>query len=743
MTVYMKNMRVIFGALMLAGSLQSFAQEIEKPTIKSKTSFAIVVDANTYKAAENELKAYKKVVEDDGLGTYIISDNWTSPEKIRETLHKLYLEKSSPLEGVVLVGNIPVPMLRDAQYLTSAFKMNQRIRWDKSSVPSDRYYDDFDLKFDYLKQDTAKGREAYHYYSLKAESPQFIEMDIYSARIKPPVTEGEDMTIKIKDYLSKVVKLRSQSYPLKDMIVSVGHGYNSNSVNSFMGEAIALKTQFPNLFQPGGSIKFLNFRAAEFMKFNLLSELKREGIDFAYMTGHGTTSLQLLNGYPYVSSPQPSMQNVARYIRSKMRSAKDAGRDLAVVKGDFQKSLGLSDKWFEDSFDQASIEEDSIYNVNLDIQMNDIKNANIQAKLVYLNSCLTGSFHLDDYIAGYYPFSDNQNIAAIANSIGVLQDLYSAELMGLLSKGYRVGNWLKHIAYLETHVLGDPTFYFASNRAKELNEATAQNKKASYWKNLLKEDDASLQALALEKLTGILSEKDISPILKEYYFNSKFESTRMQSFKLLSQFENQDYIEVLHAAKNDSYEFIRRQAIYELTDFGSNEFVKDLIQFYVSDPNSERVAYRVRWALQFMDTDEAKKQINEVLRQNNSVFGGKELADKLDKDLEYYQKKTKELNKNLTDKSVAEKERMSAINSLRLYRNHNVIPNVIKLTKDNSEAEALRIAALEAMGWFVMSYQRDAIVEACEEIIKSEAPTAVKNEALKTKNRIRGNSHKI
>lgn len=739
----MKNMRLILGALFLVGSLQSFAQQVEKPTIKSKTTFAIVVDAKTYKAAETELKAYRQVVEKDGLGTYIITDNWTSPEKIRETLHKLYLDKSSPLEGVVLVGNIPVPMIRDAQYLTSAFKMNQRFRWHSSSVPSDRYYDDFDLQFDYLKQDTAKGRESYHYYSLKAESPQFIDMDIYSARIKPPVVDGEDMTLKIKTYLSKIVKLRSQSFPLDDMIVSVGHGYNSNSVNSVMGEAIALKTQFPNLFQPGGSIKFLNFRSAEFIKFNLLSELKRDGIDFAYMTGHGTARMQLLSGYPNVSSPQPSMQNVARYIRSKMRAAKEDGRDLEVVKEGFQKSLGLSDKWFEDSFDQASIEADSIYNINMDVQMSDIKNANIQAKLVYLNSCLTGSFHLDNYIAGYYPFSDNQNIAAVANSIGVLQDLYPSELMGLLGQGYRVGNWLKHIAYLETHILGDPTFYFASNRAKELNEATVLNKKSSYWKSLLKENDASLQALALDKLTQLLSEKEVSPILKSYYFNSAFESTRMQAFQLLSQFENQDYIDVLHAAKNDSYEYIRRRAIYDLTDFGSNEFVKDLIQFYVSDPHSERVAYRIRWALQFMDPTEAKRQINEVIRQNNSLFGGKDLADKLDKDVEYYQKKTEELNQNLTDKSVVEKERLSAINSLRLYRNHNVIPNVIKLAKDNSESEALRVAGLEAMGWFTLSYQRDEIVKACDDILKSQSSEAIKKEALKTKNRIKGNSHKI
>lgn len=732
--------------LSLALGLSTFvasAQDIEKPHQTSKSSFAIVVDKATYENAKEEINAYKRVVENDGMGTYIVWDDWKSPDQIRSILHKLYKDKKSPLEGAVFIGNIPVPMLRDAQFLTSAMKMNQKIRWDKSSVPSDRYYDDFDLQFDYLKQDTTKGRELYHYYSLKAESPQFIEMDIYSGRIKPPVKQGEDMTDKIKEYLRKVVILRGQSYKLDDMIASYGHGYNSNSVNSIIGESQILKSQFPYLFKPGGSIKFLNFRNADFIKFNLLSELKREGIDFAYMTGHGTASLQLLNGYPLASSPQPSMENVARYLRSKMRSAKEDDRDLVKVQEDFKKSLGVSDKWFADAFDKQSIINDSIYNENLDIQIADIKDANIQAKLVYLNSCLTGSFQLDDYIAGYYPFSNNQNIAAIANSVGVLQDLWPTEMMGLLGNGYRVGNWLKHIAYLETHILGDPTFYFSSDRSKELNEASFLNKSASYWKKLLKENDADLQSLALERLTGILPEKEVSPLLKQYYFDSPYESTRMQAFQLLGQFENQDYVDVLHAAKNDPYEYIRRRAVYDLTDFGSDEFVKDLIQFFISDPHSERIAYRVRWALQFMNPILAREAINTQIRNNPSISGGKELADRLDKDVAYYEKKSTELKKALNNSSLSDKEKLSEISSLRLYRHHSAIPDLINVAKDTKNSEALRVAALEALGWFTLSYQRDLIVRGCEEINNSDSSTAVKNEALKTKNRIRGISHKV
>lgn len=719
------------------------AQKIEQPSILSKTRFAIVVDRTTYHLAKDEIEAYKRSIEDDGLGTYIVYDDWESPEEVRDVLHQLYRDKNYPLEGTVLVGDIPIPMVRDAQFLTSAFKMNQKIRWDRSSVPSDRYYDDFDLQFEYLKQDTAIGKHLYHYYSLKAESPQFIEMDIYSARIKPPIAKGENMAQKIKEYLNKIVFLRQNRQVLDDMIASYGHGYNSNAVNSLIGESLALKAQFPQLFTPKGSIKFLNHRQAEFLKFDLLTELKREGIDLAYMTGHGTESLQLLSGYPAVSNPQPAMQNVARYLRGKMRNAKEDGRDLESVKLNFKNSLGVSDKWFEDAFSEESIIADSIYNENLDIQISDLKDANIQATVVYLNSCLMGAFHLDDYIAGYYPFSDNQNVAAIANSIGVLQDLWPTELMGLLSHGYRLGNWLKHIAYLETHILGDPTFHFASPKSAAINEATFFNKNINYWKSKLKDPDADIKALALVKLSQLLPEKEASPILKSFYFGSAQESTRMQAFQLLSRYENDDFMEVLHAAKSDPYEYIRRRSTYYLTDFGSDEFVKDLIQFAISDPHSERTTYRLNWAIQFMNPTIARREVNTLIRNNPSISQREELADRLDQAINRAEKRASDIKEELVNPNLSEKEKLSIIHSLRLYRHHSVVPNVIALAQNPQSSEAIRIAALEALGWFTISYQKESILAGCEAIIASSAPQAVKNEALKTKNRIRGNSHKI
>mgnify|MGYP006895909346 CR=1 FL=1 len=85
---------------------------------------------------------------------YVIVDRWQVPDSIRARLMALHTQKHDAIVGAVLVGDIPVPMVRDAQYLTSAFKMDQSRDRRESSVPSDRFYDDFSLRFCPLGKDT-------------------------------------------------------------------------------------------------------------------------------------------------------------------------------------------------------------------------------------------------------------------------------------------------------------------------------------------------------------------------------------------------------------------------------------------------------------------------------------------------------------------------------------------------------------------------------------------------------------
>ncbi|MBZ0200536.1 MAG: hypothetical protein K8H86_11765, partial [Ignavibacteriaceae bacterium] len=158
----------------------NFAQvEILKPDVNQSTSFAIFADAKTFDNCKEAILNYKNAVEKDGLSAYVVYSDWKTPDDVKNEILKLYSLKPV-LEGVVFVGDIPIAMIRNAQHMTTAFKIDQdRYAWFRSTVPSDRFYDDFDLKFDYLSHDTVNTLS--HYYSLRSDSPQRIQRDIYSA----------------------------------------------------------------------------------------------------------------------------------------------------------------------------------------------------------------------------------------------------------------------------------------------------------------------------------------------------------------------------------------------------------------------------------------------------------------------------------------------------------------------------------------------------------------------------------
>ena len=81
-------------------------------------SIAIVIDSPTYIQVVNELNNYRSAIKNiDKKDTYLILiDTNTTPDTIRDTLKSLYLKNT--LEGAVLIGNIPIPMIRGAYHQT-------------------------------------------------------------------------------------------------------------------------------------------------------------------------------------------------------------------------------------------------------------------------------------------------------------------------------------------------------------------------------------------------------------------------------------------------------------------------------------------------------------------------------------------------------------------------------------------------------------------------------------------------
>ena len=323
-------------------------------------------------------------------------------------------------------------------------------------------------------------------------------------------------------------------------------------------------------------------------------------------------------------------------------------------------------------------------------------------------------------------------MVAFANTVGVLQDLWGMQLLGILQNGARVGHLLKKTAFLETHILGDPTFHFSSE--KNYNDLFVNQKATKKdWYKLLKEKDADLQSYALTELSKIENEKGFSEKLVELFKTSPFESVRTQAYFQLRKYNNQAFLYVLDLALNDNYEYIKRIALYDVSDMGDVKFIDQLIDIYIKDQELARSQYRISWMFQFFDYDAVTEALNRKLKGNENIFNSANLLEKALTKVSYAKTKNADLLKVLSDTNSSEKELNSQIRMLRLYRHHSAVPQVISIIKDDSKSMDTRISALEALSWFGQSYQKDLILKMCNDLITTSTDDVIVQQAQKTK----------
>ena len=255
-------------------------------------SFAIIVDQETYNHCKNDIINYQGAIENEGLPTFVIAKLWNKPEEVKEEILKLY--KTKKLEGVVLIGDIPIPMIRKAQQLATAFKMDESSDIKNSSIPSDRFYDDFDLTFYYIEKD--KEYDLLYYYNIDINSTNKIQSDIYSARIKPIKAIGKDKYHQVSSYLKKVVKAKQEHNPIDNVMAYLGDGTLSNSLTAWSPELYHLEENFPNTFKNSIQAQTFRFDSRDFPKAEIINQLKRNDLDIAFIHEHGLTERMFISG---------------------------------------------------------------------------------------------------------------------------------------------------------------------------------------------------------------------------------------------------------------------------------------------------------------------------------------------------------------------------------------------------------------------------------------------------------------
>ena len=733
----MKKRYLIFAGLLLLSNLVAEIKII-KPTKKQQHSFAIIIDKKTYTKTKNSLIAYRNAVENDGLACYIFSVEKSNPEEIKRNIIKVY-NSEKYFEGIVLIGDIPVPMIRDAHHLSSAFKMDpKRGSFFRSSIASDRFYDDFDLQFEFLTQDTTE--TTLFYYSLTAESAQKIKKEIYSGRIKAPV-KGEEKYKLIARYLKRIAKQKKELHEIKNLLNFTGHGYHSESLTAWEWELLCMKEQFPQLYTPDHFIKNLNHASSPKMKKILLAEIQNPALDIAIFHAHGSYDTQYLNGYPPAMNIEGNIRDIKLFLRSKLRQAKRWKRDPEIYKKGYMKRYDLPDTWFDGAFADSLITADSIYGADLDIYAKDLEKIKTQPKFVMFDECYNGQFIKTPYIAGQYLFSGGKTIVTVANSVNVKQDIWADEFLGMLNLGVRVGEWHKTRNFLESHLIGDPTFHFYKI-PKKLLKNLYSDKNASYWKKLLKSPNPNYREIAVQKLFQLYKRKYI-PQLVRIYNSESSAIVRLQALKCLAETGSPEFQNILCKTAADPAEMIRRITTIWMSKVGDKKYLPYLAKLFFCD-HSKRVTRQAKEAMGTIDPDKAIIIIYEEWEKLPAVDGN----DRVIKSLENSLKRNSQwFHQDLIGVLAADTTLKAKKNALRTFRNYSFHEGIDELNDfllDSNEDLELRIIAAEALGWFSFSYRKDEILKFCDKLLmKNDVDDKLYKEVLKTKKRLLAGSNAV
>ncbi|OFX79647.1 MAG: hypothetical protein A2X20_03695 [Bacteroidetes bacterium GWE2_40_15] len=688
--------------LVLVLTVISFSAQL----ISAERGFAIIVDKDTYTACRAEIENYRSVLEREGLSAVVVARVWSDPMQVKDVLHGLYLNKG--LQGALFLGQIPIPMLRDAQHFTSAFKMDQELfPFGSSSVPSDRFYDDFDLKFDYLGKDSVK--PLFHYYSLRGDSPQKIECDIYTGRIKP-TREGEQGYSQIRGYFKKLLSERAKENYLDVITSYTGEGSFSNSITAWKEEGHTLREQFPNTFKDKNSVKFLLFNMYPYMKDVVSQELRRKEMDLMIFHEHGMPYRQYLTGIPYSKGISEYSEAARSLFRVALRKERDSQK-REQMKIRWMEQYKIDSTWFAGVSTNEQLEKDSLTDANMGILLEDIPGIKPNARMVIFDACYNSDFREDSFIAGEYIFSEGKTLVTFGNSVNVLQDKSSSDLMGMLGMGFSVGEWARRVNILESHIIGDPTYRFKGDGPARVN---LESREPDYWLSVLKlETHPDMQGLALHTLFN-LNYQVMSDLLLQTYKSSPHYMVRLQCFHLLQYYNDGKFEELIKSSIYDPYEFIRRKSVFAMGRVGKDEYIPYIASVYLNDYLDERVQFNAAFCFDLMDMEKLENEVKAQL-DLNTTFYDKEVVWADFKDRFDSRKRIAQMADDVTNPAKSTKARLSAVRMLRNNAYHNKVEDLLKILKDPKEDLAVRTALAEALGWFNLSYKRGEIVAVCKE----------------------------
>ena len=730
----MKKLIYLSFLLPLAGNAQT---TVIKPSTKQATAFAIVTDNQTYANTKEAMHLYKDAVEADGLATYLISGDFKNPDEVKQEIVKVYNECPT-LEGFVLVGDIPVALVRNAQHMTTAFKMREKaFPWDQSSVPTDRFYDDLNLKFEYLKQDSVNAD--HFYYKLTEDSPQRLNPTFYSARIKYPEKKGGDKYQAIAAFLKKAAAAKAEKSNKLDKVLSFNGGsYNSDCLIVWMDDEKAYMENFPLAFGREKGFTHLNFRMEYPMKYRLFDELQRKDLDVFMFHEHGMPTGQLINNELACTGLEDRYKMLKSTLYNAVVGHTKEGESTDKRRLQMQEKRHVTEVFFKDLDNPEFWEADSIHYADERIITADLMKRNLKTnpKFVMFDACYNGSFHEDDYIAGQYIFNDGQTLVAQGNTRNVLQDRWTIEMIGLMSHGVRAGQYNRIVASLEGHLFGDPTHRWAPVEENTWSvDMTVRKNDKAYWEGLLNNKYADIQSLAMRMLADLDTKKEYSNKFLEMYRTTPFNTTRMEAIKLLSRYNDGNFTEVLKEGVNDSYELAARMSANYAAFHGEESLIPYVVEAMIEHNERLRVQMGVQKALSLFPREKVYAAIDEFYAKKDRVNEADEKARVL-RSLNRDYKNDDKKHAELMDVNADWNDRVMDIRTVRNYNAHVNVDDYLNLIRNEANPLEVRIVMTEALGWFTCSYKSPYIVSELKKYLNPSLPEELRLEVEQTINRL-------
>ena len=368
---------------------------------------------------------------------------------------------------------------------------------------------------------------------------------------------------------------------------------------------------------------------------------------------------------------------IRKACREHIVGAKQKGKDYNKMTEDFMKRFDLPKTWFDDAFDAKLNAQDSTEDANEDLHIEDFKQFGYQPNtpVVMIDACFCGSFHRDDCIADEYIFQLSHTVAVIANSVNVLQDKWSDRLIGLIANGGCVGDIVRFSTFLESHLIGDPTFCFVPEEGStDVNTLMANNGEKEWLSVLNKTNVSDLKAIAIFKLakSNLLSNKALLDILKE----SPYSAVRMEAFLALKKRGGDDFATAMQIASHDNFELIQRFSVNEMQNYGGSKIIPSLVRLISKNNPSARVQFNAIQALQFLPGDEISRIMKQQLDSLDPYIINKE---------DYVKARTSQVTKyanywdkdilKLVDNKLDERHSLMQANFMRIYLPAHLIPS--------------------------------------------------------------------